>query len=482
MRITMMPKVCTSKNYFQPILPRQSPCRVRRFPRYRPEIASLEERTLLSTLYAVGSGVGDGTSHLYQINDYAAAPKAVDIGSTGTVLTALAIDPQNDAAYGVGGGDLHSVNLTTGKAADIGSLGAPGMNALAFSPNGNLYAMGSTTSDLYTINRTTGHATVVFNTGFTSAGDLAFDNNGDLYLTTSVDLVRISLSDDTATDVGLLGVTNMFGLAIDSSGGIYGAEGKTGASTAILFKINKTTGAAAKIGTIAGSSSLGVYGLSFESTPTPTPAPNPTPTPTPTPRPISPTPTPIPPTPTPNPPTPTPTPPGFTPPPAPPPRPEPGPTANPMPPGSGAFRTQTSVIADPRSAAFGQPIILTATVKNVSAVRAVPDGSVTFLDGTNVLGIANLRGGKASITVGNLPVGQNSIEVVYDGSEFAPSTSSVLIESVHASDPSTRPTRHIKAVGSDTIGSVARGSLLRRHAVRQSMVNTVKPLIPAVKA
>lgn len=154
-----------------------------------------------------------------------------------------------------------------------------------------------------------------------------------------------------------------------------------------------------------------------------------------------------------------------------------------MPPGSGAFRTQISVIANPRSAAFGQPIILTATVKNESAVRAVPDGNVTFLDGTNVLGIGNLRGGKASITIRNLPVGQNSIEVAYDGSEFAPSTSSVLIESVHASDPSTRPTRHIKAVGSDTIGSVARGSLLlRRHAVRQSMVNTVKPLIPAVKA
>jgi hypothetical protein len=216
-----------------------------------------------------------------------------------------------------------------------------------------------------------------------------------------------------------------------------------------------------------------------------TPTPPPTPTPIPPPPvtlPISPTPTPIPPTPTPNPPTPTPTPPGFTPPPAPPPRPAPGPTTNPMPPGSGAFRTQTSVIADPRSAAFGQPITLTATVKNVSAVIGVPDGNVTFLDGTNVLGIANLRGGKASITIGNLPVGQDAIKVVYGGSDFAPSTSGVLIESVHANQTSTQTTRHIKGVVGDTTGSVARGSLLRRHAVRQSMVNTMKPLIPAVKA
>ena len=154
----------------------------------------------------------------------------------------------------------------------------------------------------------------------------------------------------------------------------------------------------------------------------------------------------------------------------------------PMPPGSGAFRTQTSVTADPRSAAFGQQIILTATVKNVSAVIAVPDGSVNFLDGTTVLGIANLRGGKASITIGNLPVGQNSIEVVYGGSEFAPGTSGVLIESVHASDPSTRPTRHIKTIVGDTTGSVGRRSLLRRRAARLSLSNTAKPLAPAVKA
>jgi hypothetical protein len=126
---------------------------------------------------------------------------------------------------------------------------------------------------------------------------------------------------------------------------------------------------------------------------------------------------------------------------------------------------------------------LTATVKNVSAIRAVLAGNVTFLDGPNVLGIGNLRGGKTSITIGSLPVGQDSINVVYGGSDiFASSTSGMLIESVHANHTSTRPTRHIKAVGSDTTGSVARGSLLRRHAARQSSVNTVKPLIPAVKA
>jgi hypothetical protein len=299
--------------------------------RYRPEIAPLEERSLLSTLFAVGSGVGDGTSHLYQISDYATAPKAVDIGSTGTLLTAIAISQQGEAAYGVTGSELYSVNLTSGKASAIGSLGTTGINALAISASGTLYGMGSKTTDLYTINPTTGHATVVFDTGYTSAGDLAFDTNGDLYLTTSVDLVRIALSDDKATDVGLLGVSNMFGLAVDSTGGMYGAEGALGGAKAILFTINKTTGAATKIGAVADASSLGVYGLSFETTATPTPTPTPTPAPTPTPTPTS-TPTPIS-TPTPvGTSSPTPTPPGVTPPPA----------ARPLP--AGFLRTPPKVV------------------------------------------------------------------------------------------------------------------------------------------
>ena len=62
----------------------------------------------------------------------------------------------------------------------------------------------------------------------------------------------------------------MFGMGIDSSGAMYGAEGAIDASTAILFGINKTTGAATEIGTIADASSLGVYGLAFENSPNPT--------------------------------------------------------------------------------------------------------------------------------------------------------------------------------------------------------------------
>ena len=111
---------CTLKSQRRPGSSRQSLRAARRSARYRPDVSLLEQRALLSTLYAVGSGVGDATSHLYQIDDYAASPTAVDIGPSGTILTDLAVDPLNDAAYGVSFTDLYSVNLNTGKAAEIG--------------------------------------------------------------------------------------------------------------------------------------------------------------------------------------------------------------------------------------------------------------------------------------------------------------------------------------------------------------------------
>jgi hypothetical protein len=104
----------------------------------------------------------------------------------------------------------------------------------------------------------------------------------------------------------------------------------------------------------------------------------------------------------------------------------------------GAFRTRTSVIAQAGPVAFGQTVTLAATVKNMSAVIGVPDGEVTFFDGATVLGTGQLRGGKASIKFSDLPIGRDSIRVVYGGSAFAPSTSSNLIMNVRAGDTETR--------------------------------------------
>jgi Bacterial Ig-like domain (group 3) len=106
----------------------------------------------------------------------------------------------------------------------------------------------------------------------------------------------------------------------------------------------------------------------------------------------------------------------------------------------------SSLSAGLRSAAFGQSINLTATVKNVSALSAPVDGSVPFLDHDSVLGIGELRGGRATITTRDAPVGQNAIEAVYGGSEiFAPSASDVMIVSIGIMP--TDPVRPRAAVG-----------------------------------
>jgi hypothetical protein len=215
-------------------------------------------------LYAIGSGAGASSSTLYEITGYyTASPKAVSIGATGALLTDLAIDPQNGSAYAISTTDLYLINLNFGKAVAIGPLGVSGIDALAFSSTGVLYAMAIGSSNLYTINATTGRATLDFATGYSSSGSITVGTHGALYLTTATDLVRINLKSKKAIVVGSTGVFSLFGLAFGSDGTIYAGQSPgTGKATAI-YKIDDSTGHATKIGTIAGSAKLGLEGWAF---------------------------------------------------------------------------------------------------------------------------------------------------------------------------------------------------------------------------
>jgi hypothetical protein len=103
------------------------------------------------------------------------------VGATGIMnpLAGLAYDEPNSIMYGLTGGanggssNLVTVNLTTGVATVIGSVGFNG-GSLEFGPDGNLYA-GSTgsTGNLYRINKATGASTLVGATGFTNVTGLA---------------------------------------------------------------------------------------------------------------------------------------------------------------------------------------------------------------------------------------------------------------------------------------------------------------------
>jgi virginiamycin B lyase len=175
-------------------------------------------------------------------------------------------------------------------------------------------------------------------------------------------------------------------------------------------------------------------------TPTPTPMPTPTPTPTPTPGPTSgPGPTSTS--------TPTRTP--MTPAPAAPPRPSPKlPSALPS---SKPWFTRTFLSIKPRSMAFGQRVILTAKVADLSRPQLIPIGTALFMAGDTSLGLADLQAGKATLTTGTLPAGRVRVRVVYLGTtDFRQSRSAISIERVGARRAQAPPGDHSRNIAATT--------------------------------
>jgi hypothetical protein len=96
--------------------------------------------------------------------------------------------------------------------------------------------------------------------------------------------------------------------------------------------------------------------------------------------------------------------------------------------------TKATVIGAPSTAAVGQPVTFTATV---SGSYAPPTGTVTFLNGTTVLGTQTLTPSAtgvtstATLTTSSLPVGVDSITVSYAATtDFVAATSSVFQETI----------------------------------------------------
>ena len=91
--------------------------------------------------------------------------------------------------------------------------------------------------------------------------------------------------------------------------------------------------------------------------------------------------------------------------------------------------TSSVVSSSLNPAKYGSSIAFVATVK--SSTTGVPSGTVTFRDGSSILGSVTLSSGKATLSRSTLAVGSHSISVVYGGSaNFTGSTSSALTETV----------------------------------------------------
>jgi ethanolamine utilization microcompartment shell protein EutS len=78
---------------------------------------------------------------------------------------------------------------------------------------------------------------------------------------------------------------------------------------------------------------------------------------------------------------------------------------------------------------LGESVTLTATA---TSPTTTPTGSVTFMDGTNALGIVTLSGGKASYSTSTLTTGSHNVKAVYNGTaNIVGSTSSALVQTVN---------------------------------------------------
>jgi hypothetical protein len=105
---------------------------------------------------------------------------------------------------------------------------------------------------------------------------------------------------------------------------------------------------------------------------------------------------------------------------------------------SGATNTTVTSSVDP--SVYGQKVTFTATVTPVVSGSTKPTGTVTFKDGTTVLGSAtlnNLGNATYTTTAFALAVGGNSITATYSGnSKFSSSTSTPFSQTVNE-DPTT---------------------------------------------
>ena len=95
--------------------------------------------------------------------------------------------------------------------------------------------------------------------------------------------------------------------------------------------------------------------------------------------------------------------------------------------------TTTALEVNNNPSVYGQSVTFTATVNAAGLGSGTPTGSVTFMDGTNPLGSATLKGsGLASFSTTTLAVGSQSITAVYRGDgNFTSSTSTALTQTVN---------------------------------------------------
>jgi hypothetical protein len=115
--------------------------------------------------------------------------------------------------------------------------------------------------------------------------------------------------------------------------------------------------------------------------------------------------------------------------------------------------TQTSLSSSAPSATAGQPVTFTAAV-TAPGSRAVPSGTVQFLEGPTVLGTGTLdASGRATFATASLPVGAHAVvaSFVANGA-FTASQSPALMQAINPAPPAATATQLTTSASSATVG------------------------------
>src|SRR5579875_1736287 len=94
--------------------------------------------------------------------------------------------------------------------------------------------------------------------------------------------------------------------------------------------------------------------------------------------------------------------------------------------------TLTALIASTASAPSGRSVTFTATVSDLTAGGAIPNGgTVTFDDQDGTIGSATLINGVATLATSSLAAGTITVTASYGGTaDFAPSTTGTIVTAV----------------------------------------------------
>lgn len=106
---------------------------------------------------------------------------------------------------------------------------------------------------------------------------------------------------------------------------------------------------------------------------------------------------------------------------------------------------------------YGTAVQFTATVASVGS--GTPTGTVTFLNGSTVLGTNLLSGGVATFSTSNLPAGTNAVSACYSGdANFVPSASAPLSQVVWTAQSTNNTAVGITSSGPGTFALAFQGT------------------------